>query len=583
MAERKVLNKYFPPDFDPDLIPRRRGPKNSQQVVRLMAPFSMRCNTCGEYIYKGKKFNARKETVDGEDYYGIKIFRFYIKCTLCSAEITFKTDPKNTDYAAEHGASRNFEPWREEAEVEENRTTDSKREMDILDALQDIRARNARNERVGNATSVDLLARIGIEELENEEDLERKRIEEEDEKLVREVFAKVPMSASSSSRPADGGDSSPDPPPAVITVKRKADDVEPDLLSLLPDSARSLISAKTSALHTVKKAKVDNKKSLGIVNKNVTRWGKEWFERELTTISITGKGTEVVSISSVTDVDGDVELGQRKSKLITIFDCKVVCAWTGTTSDGTEVKGTLTIPEVSHEITLDGLSDYVYNWSLTTPSSPEVDAIFSLAKSRIPTALEAKFAEFAAALVDTHGRDLTVSGDPSRSATPNPAASTSDASAGASAAAPAAPKPVEKKSNVNTTKITVEGSFMAAADDLFGLLTDEKRIPTWTRAAAQSAAKVDTEYSLFGGGVKGKYVSLTPPTEIVQTWALQSPTWPSGHYATLTTTIAQGSDSSTVTFVLNGVPTGMEDEIKRNIEGYYIQGFKSIGLGSSLS
>jgi hypothetical protein len=36
-----VLNKYFPPDFDPSLIPRRRGPKNSQQVVRLMAPFSM--------------------------------------------------------------------------------------------------------------------------------------------------------------------------------------------------------------------------------------------------------------------------------------------------------------------------------------------------------------------------------------------------------------------------------------------------------------------------------------------------------------------------------------------------------------
>lgn len=29
--------------------------------------------TCGEYIYKGKKFNARKETVDGEEYYGIKV------------------------------------------------------------------------------------------------------------------------------------------------------------------------------------------------------------------------------------------------------------------------------------------------------------------------------------------------------------------------------------------------------------------------------------------------------------------------------------------------------------------------------
>ena len=27
---------------------------------------------------KGKKFNARKETAVGEEYYGIKVFRFYI-------------------------------------------------------------------------------------------------------------------------------------------------------------------------------------------------------------------------------------------------------------------------------------------------------------------------------------------------------------------------------------------------------------------------------------------------------------------------------------------------------------------------
>jgi len=60
-------------DFDPAKIPRRKlKDKNQQQIIRLMAPFSMRCNSCGEYIYKGKKFNARKETALGEDYMGIK-------------------------------------------------------------------------------------------------------------------------------------------------------------------------------------------------------------------------------------------------------------------------------------------------------------------------------------------------------------------------------------------------------------------------------------------------------------------------------------------------------------------------------
>jgi hypothetical protein len=87
MAERKVLNKYFPPDFDPAKVPTgSRTGKAPTYKIRLMAPFSMRCEACGEYIYKGKKFNARKENLR-EDYLGIRIIRFWIKCPRCSAEV----------------------------------------------------------------------------------------------------------------------------------------------------------------------------------------------------------------------------------------------------------------------------------------------------------------------------------------------------------------------------------------------------------------------------------------------------------------------------------------------------------------
>ncbi|KAH7921379.1 hypothetical protein BV22DRAFT_1019489 [Leucogyrophana mollusca] len=306
-------------------------------------------------------------------------------------------------------------------------------------------------------------------------------------------------------------------------------------------------------------------------NKNVSPWAKTWFERELTTIVVQNDGSEEkVAISSVREVDGDVELGQRKSKLITIYDCRVVLDWSGTASDGSEVSGKVTIPEVSHEITLDGLSDYVYEWSLKTASSPAVDALLAFAKARLPVALEAKFAEFPVALIDTHGKDLTVSGEPSRTGTPAPASAptaTTSTSASTAGSAPTKAAPV-KKTQVNTSTVVKEATFMAAADDLFGLLTDEKRIPSWTRAPAQSSAQPDTEYSLFGGGVKGKYISLTPGKKIVQTWALQSPTWPSGHAATLTTTLEQSSDSTKVTFTLDGVPKGLEDELTRNLEGY---------------
>jgi hypothetical protein len=40
------------------------------------------------------------------------------------------------------------------------------------------------------------------------------------------------------------------------------------------------------------------------------------------------------------------------------------------------------------------------------------------------------------------------------------------------------------------------------------------------------------------------------------------------HAAVLTTALEQSTDSTKVTFTLDGVPTGMEDEIRRNLEGY---------------
>jgi len=117
-------------------------------------------------------------------------------------------DPKNTDYAAELGASRNFEPRREEKAIEEedvlakleeeennpmkaleNRAIDSKHEMDILDTLHDICTRNARNERVGQLE--DLVVRIGHEEVVSPKDEQRRGDEGDDEKPLWEVFSKV--------------------------------------------------------------------------------------------------------------------------------------------------------------------------------------------------------------------------------------------------------------------------------------------------------------------------------------------------------------------------------------------------------
>ena len=123
---------------------------------------------------------------------------------------------------------------------------------------------------------------------------------------------------------------------------------------------------------------------------------------------------------------------------------------------------------------------------MSTASSPPVDAVLKLARSRLPAILEAKFSQFAAAIIDTHGKDLTVSTEPSRSGTPaNASTPLVPAAAAAASAPPARAAPAVKTESLNTTRISVNATFMAAADDLFDLLTNEKRIPMWTRAPAQ--------------------------------------------------------------------------------------------------
>lgn len=199
---------------------------------------------------------------------------------------------------AEHGAQRNFEPWREQQEKDEvdklarleeeeanpmaaleNRTVDSKREMDILDKLQEIRTRNARMERADAekvlesiSSRVDVGDVDGVESLKDEE---RRRQEEEDEAEVRRVFGKVhgevldieidgldvegdadedgteaPEASGSGAAPKPVNRPASKPAPSV---KRKLDQVEPDARDLLSEEQRKIAAVDFKSVPVPKK------------------------------------------------------------------------------------------------------------------------------------------------------------------------------------------------------------------------------------------------------------------------------------------------------------------------------------------
>lgn len=181
-----------------------------------MAPFNMRCATCGEYIYKGKKFNARKEDVENDTYLGIRIYRFYIKCTRCLQEISFKTDPQNTDYEIEAGATRNFmalklaleQEEREEKDLREeeannpmklleNRTEQSRNEIELLESLEELKYLNKRQEEIDYDAMLEQFK-------PNETAREREeRLQKQDEEYIKSIKFEGSKSSSGTKRVAE--------------------------------------------------------------------------------------------------------------------------------------------------------------------------------------------------------------------------------------------------------------------------------------------------------------------------------------------------------------------------------------------
>ena len=84
------------------------------------------------------------------------------------------------------------------------------------------------------------------------------------------------------------------------------------------------------------------------VNKDVSGWTKEYLEKDLVGIKAEKDGASA-QISKLLSQEGDVEVAQRKGKVITIFDLKLQLEYTGKTKEDEDVSGTITVPEVAHD------------------------------------------------------------------------------------------------------------------------------------------------------------------------------------------------------------------------------------------
>ncbi|KAK1755627.1 hypothetical protein QBC47DRAFT_380806 [Echria macrotheca] len=314
------------------------------------------------------------------------------------------------------------------------------------------------------------------------------------------------------------------------------------------------------------------------VQKDVSQWTKQWLEENLTKIEAEEGGVSA-KVNKVISMDGDVDVAQRKGKVITIFDVKLTLEYSGSTADDEDVSGTITVPEVSHELDED---EFVFEIDIYSDAK-EKQPVKELVRSKIVPQLRAAFLKISPALIAEHGKDIqhAPGSNPSSGfSTPKyhvpTGSSTKDGSTSTQS---------NSGSIVNTTTVTDTEEFRTTAEELYKTFTDPQRLAAFTRAPPKvfEGAKQGGKFELFGGNVSGEYLELEEPKKIVQSWRLDQ--WPKGHYSKLKIEFDQNDiDAVTVMRVeWTGVPVGQEEVTKRNWLEYYVRSIKTtFGFGTVL-
>lgn len=340
---------------------------------------------------------------------------------------------------------------------------------------------------------------------------------------------------------------------------------------------------------------VNNPNNWHWVDKNCIDWSKSYFNDKLVGVSASDPQTSTsVKVASVSSVEGDVEVCQRKGKVISLFDLRLIMAIEGTATK--EFKGSITIPELAYDTEAE---DIQFDVSIYNEDS-ETEKGRLLAKKELVPQLRDILLSFGRDLIRVHGGDIQLESDKvnsvftkanqesSNGGKPEAQAPRAAASASSKTSTPSASTASSKAASsvprYNTSTLHLEPTFNTTAEQLYVTLLDSQRVAAWSRSAPQMESfppKEGSEFKLFGGSITGKFVKLVPNEHITQLWRLED--WKAGHYAELDILLKQGAGETMMVVKWKGIPVGEEDRVRGNFEDYYVRSIKiTFGFGAVL-
>lgn len=335
------------------------------------------------------------------------------------------------------------------------------------------------------------------------------------------------------------------------------------------------------------------------VDKNCIDWAKSYFKEKLVGLSTNEDENKFATIKQVSSVEGDCEVNQRKGKVISLFDLKVVMSISGNVDDA-EFEGSITVPEIAFDSSSE---DYQFEISIYKETN-QLSKIKPVIRTGLLPQLRRIFTKFGDELLITHGNDIQIPEEEviSKFTKDNQKSSFAriqnttvvDSATDKQAVSSGTVKSQNSSSNsgvvakYNTTTIHIESTFNVAADELYNTFIDRERISLWSRSPVQcngisSLLTVGDQITMFGGNITSKLVNCQHSKQLVFDWRLND--WHKGHFSKMNIEFHESEEYHETKIVItwSGIPIGEEDKVRGNFEEYYARSIKlTFGFGAVL-
>eukprot|EP01087_Luapelamoeba_hula_P014831 TRINITY_DN43_c0_g1_i1.p1 TRINITY_DN43_c0_g1~~TRINITY_DN43_c0_g1_i1.p1 ORF type:complete len:347 (-),score=59.08 TRINITY_DN43_c0_g1_i1:59-1099(-) len=288
--------------------------------------------------------------------------------------------------------------------------------------------------------------------------------------------------------------------------------------------------------------------------KNMMGWTKQAITRLFEGLTLITVGAESVSVTKVDHVKGEANINTRKGKVFHFYELDIKLSWKGK-FQGEDVEGTITLPEVSFELTPDEVEI-----EISVTKGKKDYELKSALRAQKYAPVRRQIALYLEELVEQKG-DLKSQTEAVPLVQSKPDATAKEVSQVKSIdkemfdVAPILQTTTTTTStSISVKSIDFKSRFRASTDDVFDALTNVGKVQAYTQSSASVDLKPGGKFSMFSNNITGEYVEVVPGEKLVMKWRNSS--WPSDHYSRVTLKLERDEDKNTI-LALNqtGIPS----------------------------